>query len=246
MKTIGLIGGMSWESTLLYYQTINREVSRRLGALHSARIVLHSVDFEDVVRRQRAGDWDGLAQQLRAAAEGLVLAGAELLLICTNTMHKVANPVAAGLAVPLLHIADATGQAIHQQGLRRVILLGTRYTMDQSFYTDHLAAMGIECLVPPPPQRDEVHRIIFDELCLGQIRPSSRAALQVIVADLALQHGAQGVILGCTELSLILGAADLGLPVFDTTTLHALAAAEFALAPGLPSTSAPALPARGC
>jgi aspartate racemase len=230
MKTIGLIGGMSWESTLLYYQAINREVSRRLGGLHSARIVLHSVDFDDVVRCQRAADWDGLAQQLRSAAEGLVLVGADVLLICTNTMHKVAEPVAAGLTVPLLHIADVTGQAIAAQGLKHVTLLGTRYTMEQTFYTDHLARMGIECTVPPPAQRDEVHRIIFEELCLGRVLPASRVALQAMVADAAAQHGSQGVILGCTELSLILAAGDLGQPLFDTTALHAQAAADFALA----------------
>jgi len=229
MKTIGLIGGMSWESTLLYYQTLNREVSRRLGGLHSARILMHSLDFEEVVRGQRAGDWVSLTRLLRKAAQGLAGAGADCLLICTNTMHKIADEVAAEGLPPLLHIADVTGQAILGRGLRRVALLGTRYTMEQSFYMDRLARMGVECIVPPQAQRDEVHRIIFEELCLGDFREESRQTLQNIVADTALR-GAEGVILGCTELPLILRATDLSLPLFDTTELHAMAAADFALA----------------
>ncbi|RQO53713.1 aspartate/glutamate racemase [Paucibacter sp. KBW04] len=229
MKTIGLIGGMSWESTLLYYQTLNREVSRRLGGLHSARILMHSLDFEEVVRGQKAGDWVSLTRLLRRAAQGLAGAGADCLLICTNTMHKIADEVAAEGLPPLLHIADVTGQAILGRGLRRVALLGTRYTMEQSFYMDRLARMGVECIVPPQAQRDEVHRIIFEELCLGDFREESRQTLQNIVADTALR-GAEGVILGCTELPLILRATDLSLPLFDTTELHAMAAADFALA----------------
>jgi len=229
MKTIGLIGGMSWESTLLYYQILNREVSRRLGGLHSARILMHSLDFEEVVRSQKAGDWGSLTRLLHKAAQGLAGAGADCLLICTNTMHKIADEVAGEGLPPLLHIADVTGQAILARGLRRVALLGTRYTMEQSFYIDRLARLGIECIVPPLPHRDEVHRIIFEELCLGDFREASRQALQNIVAHTALR-GAEGVILGCTELPLILRAADLSLPLFDTTELHAMAAAEFALA----------------
>jgi len=229
MKTIGLIGGMSWESTLLYYQILNREVSRRLGGLHSARILMHSLDFEEVVRSQKAGDWGSLTRLLHNAAQGLAGAGADCLLICTNTMHKIADEVAGEGHPPLLHIADVTGQAILARGLRRVALLGTRYTMEQSFYIDRLARLGIECIVPPLPHRDEVHRIIFEELCLGDFREASRQALQNIVAHTALR-GAEGVILGCTELPLILRAADLSLPLFDTTELHAMAAAEFALA----------------
>lgn len=234
MKTIGLIGGMSWESTLLYYQTLNREVSRRLGGLHSARILMHSLDFEEVVRGQKAGDWVSLTRLLRKAAQGLAGAGADCVLICTNTMHKIADEVAAEGLPPLLHIADVTGQAILGRGLRRVALLGTRYTMEQSFYMDRLARMGIECIVPPQAQRDEVHRIIFEELCLGDFREESRQTLQNIVADTALR-GAEGVILGCTELPLILRATDLSLPLFDTTELHAMAAADFALA-DMPAT----------
>ncbi|MBZ8140648.1 aspartate/glutamate racemase [Rubrivivax gelatinosus] len=229
MKTIGLIGGMSWESTLLYYQTINREVARRCGGLHSAKILMHSLDFEEVVRGQRAGDWDGLARLLHGAARGLAAAGADCLLICTNTMHKVAAEVGADLGLPLLHIADVTGAAIRAQGLRRVALLGTRYTMEQPFYREHLARMGIDCLVPTEDHRVEVHRIIFEELCRGVMRDESRRALQDIVAH-AAAAGAQGVVLGCTELPLLLQAADVPMPLFDTTALHALAAADFALA----------------
>lgn len=227
MKTIGLIGGMSWESTLLYYQAINRAVSQRLGGLHSAKVLMHSLDFADVVRGQRAGDWDGLATLLRSAAQGLAAAGADVLLICTNTMHKIADQVAVP-GTPLLHIADVTGAAIRAQGLRRVALLGTRYTMEQPFYVDHLARIGVECVVPQPSHRDEVHRIIFEELCLGDVRASSRQSLRDIVAHCA-ERGAQGVILGCTELPLLLQAGDVSLPLFDTTALHAQAAAAFAL-----------------
>lgn len=228
MKTIGLIGGMSWESTLLYYQTLNREVSRRLGGLHSAKVLMHSLDFEEVVRGQKAGDWAALTRLLRAAAQGLSRAGADVLLICTNTMHKIAEDVVGEGMPPLLHIADVTGQAIREQGLKRVALLGTKYTMEQTFYRDHLARMGIECIVPPPAHRDEVHRIIFEELCLGDFQDRSRRALQDIVTH-ASTAGAEGVILGCTELPLILGAGDVGVPLFDTTSLHAQAAAAFAL-----------------
>ena len=229
MKTICLIGGMSWESTQLYYQIINRAVAQRLGGLHSARILLHSLDFDEVVQGQRAGDWDGLAQRLRASAQGLAAAGAELLLICTNTMHRVASQLAGPGLPPLLHIADVTGQAIRARGLRRVALLGTRFTMEQPFYREHLARMDIDCVVPPPAQRDEVHRIIFDELCRGQILPGSRQTLQAIAAQ-AVAEGAEGVVLGCTELPLILDAGDLPVPVFDTTALHAQAAVDLALA----------------
>lgn len=237
MKTIGLIGGMSWESTLLYYQTLNREVARRLGGLHSARVLMHSLDFEDVVRGQRAGDWDALAALLRQAAEGLAAAGADCLLICTNTMHKIAAQVAGEGLPPLLHIADVTGAAIRARGLHRVALLGTRYTMEQPFYAEHLARLGVECIVPPEDERAEVHRIIFDELCRGQVLPASRQRLQVIVAGLTAR-GAEGVVLGCTELPLILAEDDVALPVFDTTTLHALAAVDFALQDRLPALAA--------
>ncbi len=228
---------MSWESTLLYYQTLNREVARRLGGLHSARVLMHSLDFEEVVRGQRAGDWDALAALLRQAAEGLAAAGADCLLICTNTMHKIAAQVAGESLPPLLHIADVTGAAIRARGLRRVALLGTRYTMEQPFYAEHLARLGVECIVPPEDERAEVHRIIFDELCRGQVLPASRQKLQLIVAALAAR-GAEGVVLGCTELPLILAEDDVALPLFDTTTLHALAAVDFALHGAQPALAA--------
>jgi aspartate racemase len=229
LRTIGLIGGMSWESTTLYYQAINREIRRRLGGLHSAALHLISLDFEDIARRQRAQDWDGMSRILADAARRLEDGGAECVLIGTNTMHKVAPQVQSSIGVPLLHIAEVTAQAIRARDMRVVGLLGTRFTMEQPFYADRLAQYGIECLVPDETARAEVHRIIFEELCTGQIVPASRAALQEICAGLA-SRGAQGLVLGCTELPLILGCGDVALPMFDTTALHALAAVEFALA----------------
>jgi aspartate racemase len=229
MKTIGLIGGMSWESTTLYYQTINREVQRRLGGLHSAPFHLISLDFEDIASRQRQQDWDGMGRILADAARRLEEGGADCVLIGTNTMHRIAPEVQAAIGVPLLHIAEVTAQAILAQGLGKVGLLGTRFTMEQPFYVEHLAARGIECLVPDELARAEVHRIIFEELCKGQFNDGSRRALQEICAELA-SRGAQGMVLGCTELPLILGSADVPQPIFDTTALHALAAVDFALA----------------
>ena len=228
MKTIGLIGGMSWESTALYYQVINREVQRRLGGLHSAPIHLLSLDFQHVADRQKAGDWDGLAQLLQDAARKLESAGADCVLIGTNTMHKVAPQVQAATRVPLLHIADVTADAIRQQELHCVGLLGTRFTMEQPFYVERLASHGIECVVPGPAERDEIHRIIFDELCRGQVTDASRRALLECIASLHAR-GAQGAILGCTELPLLVAPQDSPVPLFNTTELHALAAVEFAL-----------------
>jgi aspartate racemase len=229
VKTIGLIGGMSWESTALYYQTINREVGRRLGGLHSAPLHLISLDFDDIAARQRAGDWAGMAATLAQAARSLQAGGADCVLIGTNTMHKLAPEVQAAVDVPLLHIADATGAAIRAQGLTRVGLLGTRFTMEQPFYREHLTALGIDCIVPGEVERAEVHRVIFEELCRGQVLDASRRRLQEVCAALAAQ-GAQGIVLGCTELPLLLQPQDVALPTFDTTALHALAAVEFALA----------------
>ena len=228
MKSIGLIGGMSWESTVMYYQVINREVGRRLGGLRSAPLAMLSVDFEEIASRQKLGDWDGMAAMLSDAARSLVRAGADCVLIGTNTMHKVAPEVQAAVDVPLLHIADVTADAIIKAGCKTVGLMGTRFTMEQSFYVDRLDSKGVECVIPDEAQRAEIHRIIFEELCKGVFKDSSRAALKAIVADLAAR-GAQGVVLGCTELPLILSADDVEIPVFDTTTLHALAAVEFAL-----------------
>lgn len=228
MKAIGLIGGMSWESTSLYYQIINREVGRRLGKLHSAPLHLISLDFEDIASRQRLGDWDGMTRILVGAAQSLEQSGADCVLIGTNTMHKLAPAVQAAVGVPLLHIGDATARALRAAGHDRIGLLGTRFTMEQPFYREHLAAHGIDCVVPAQAQREQVHHIIFDELCKGLVRPASRVALQQTCAALQAA-GAQAIVLGCTELCLILGAADLDLPVFDTTRLHALCAVDFAL-----------------
>ena len=228
MKTIGLIGGMSWESTSLYYQIINREVGRRLGKLHSAPLHLISLDFEDIASRQRLGDWDGMSQILVDAAQALERGGAGCVMIGTNTMHKLAPEVQAAISVPLLHIGDATANAVRAGSFGTVGLLGTRFTMEQPFYRSHLAERGIDCVVPMQSQRTQVHDIIFEELCKGVIRDESREALQLICGELGAR-GAEAIVLGCTELCLILRDEDLPLPVFDTTTLHALAAVDFAL-----------------
>ncbi|MDC8785385.1 aspartate/glutamate racemase family protein [Roseateles koreensis] len=228
MKSIGLIGGMSWESTTLYYQIINREVAKRLGGLRSAPLHLISLDFEQVVAGQKAGDWDGLAALLSDAAQRLQTAGADCVLIGTNTMHRVAEPVQAAIGVPLLHIADVTAEAIVKAGCKRVALLGTRYTMEQPFYVERLARYGIECVVPDEADRAEVHRVIFEELCKGECSAQSRQGLMDIIAR-QVARGAEGVILGCTELPLTLSQANVAQPLFDTTALHALAAVDFAL-----------------
>lgn len=229
MKTIGLIGGMSWESTSLYYQIINRETGRRLGQLHSAPLHLISLDFEDIASRQRAADWSGMGHILVDAAQTLERGGADCVLIGTNTMHKLAPEVQAALSVPLLHIGDATARAVRAAGHDKVGLIGTRFTMEQPFYRSHLAGRGVDCVVPMQAQRDQVHHIIFDELCKGLVRAESRHVLQQVCAELG-SRGAQAIVLGCTELCLILHEGDLALPVFDTTSLHALAAVDFALA----------------
>ena len=228
MKTIGLIGGMSWESTALYYQHINREVARRLGGLRSAPLNLISLDFEHVATMQRQGQWSGLSTLLQKAAQDLEHNGAEAVLICTNTMHRMADEVQACIQVPLLHIADITARAVRQAGLHKVGLLGTRFSMEQPFLVERLATQGLECLVPGEAGRAEVHRVIFEELCRGQVLQGSRQRLIAEVQALAAR-GAQGVILGCTELAMILQPGDGGLPGFDTTALHALAAVDFCL-----------------
>ena len=230
MRTIGLIGGMSWESTALYYRIINREIGRRLGGLRSARLLMSSLDFEEIVARQKTGAWNELAAVLAGAARGLERAGAECILIGTNTMHKVAPEVEAAIAIPLLHIADAAVAALKSAGCRRVALLGTRYTMEQPFYVAHLGRHGIDCVVPDEADRAEVHRVIFDELCKGNFDAGSRRRLAAIVAR-QVARGADGVLLGCTELTLSLTPDDVAVPLFDTTALHALAAVDFALAP---------------
>ena len=228
MKTIGLLGGMSWESTLPYYRLINQAVQERLGGLHSARIVLYSFDFDDVERLQRDGDWDAAGTLLADAASRLVAAGAELLVLCTNTMHRVAPALEAAVAVPMLHIADPTAEAIRRAGLATVGLIGTRFTMEQAFYRDRLRGHGLEVLTPPPADRELVHRVVYEELCRGRVLDASRAAYRRVMADL-VARGAQAVILGCTEISLLVGPQDASVPLFDTTRLHALSAAERAL-----------------
>jgi aspartate racemase len=229
MKTLGLLGGMSWESTVPYYRTINETVRERLGGLHSATLVLFSVDFEEIERLQRGGDWGTAGQRLGQAARAVEAAGAELLVLCTNTMHKVAPAIEQVVRIPLLHIADPTGAAIRAAGFSTVGLLGTRFTMEQDFYRDRLREChGIEVLVPPPADRDLVHRVIYEELCLGQVRDESRAVYRQVMADLA-RRGAQAIILGCTEITLLVSAQDAQVPLFDTTALHARAAAEWAI-----------------
>lgn len=228
MKTIGLIGGMSWESTVTYYQQLNELVKERLGGLHSAKIAMYSVDFDEIESCQSSGDWDRSAEILTSAAQGLERAGADLILICTNTMHKVYPQIQAGVGVPLLHIADATADALEQAGVSRVALLGTRYTMCQDFYKSRLIDRGIEVLIPEAEDVELVDRVIFHELCLGQLKPSSKAEFLRIINELA-QKGAQGVILGCTEIGLLIQQADTSLPVFDTTLIHAARAVELAL-----------------
>ena len=229
MKTVGLMGGMSWESTLPYYRLINEGVKARLGGLHSARLVLYSVDFAEVEELQRMGQWETAGTLLAQAAQSLQAAGAQGLVLCTNTMHKVAGAIEAAVDVPLLHIADATALAVQAAGCTRVGLLGTRFTMEQDFYKARLIdRFGLEVLVPSASQREDVHRIIYEELCLGQIHAASREVYRRIMADLVAQ-GAQAIVLGCTEISLLVSASDSSVPLFDTTALHAQAAVDWIL-----------------
>lgn len=230
MKTIGLIGGMSWESTVPYYRQINETVKAQRGGLHSAKVVLVSVDFHEIEVLQRAGDWEAAGTEMAKAARSLVAAGADFVVLCTNTMHKVAHAIEAAVAIPMLHIADPTAAALKQAGVERVGLLGTRFTMEQEFYRDRLTQYhGLDVIVPPSVERDAVHRIIYEELCLGTIRPESRQVYQAVMAALVAQ-GAQAIILGCTEISLLVGDQDSSVPLFDTTAIHARAAALLALA----------------
>jgi len=230
VKTIGLIGGMSWESTVPYYQDINRAIGARLGGLHSAKIVLYSVEFQEIERLQHAGRWEEAGVILAEAARAVRRAGADVIVLCTNTMHKVAPQIEAAVDVPLLHIVDATAARVKAAGVARIGLLGTRFTMEESFYRGRLESQhGLEVLVPPEDERTLVHRVIYEELCLGQVREDSRRAYQHIVAGL-VARGAEGVILGCTEIGLLLRPEDAPVPLFDTGRIHAEAAVEFALA----------------
>lgn len=237
MKTIGLIGGMSWESSIHYYRIINERVRDRLGGLHSAKCVLWSFDFAEITAYQRAGQWEQATARMIAAAQSVEKAGADVLLICTNTMHKMANEVQRAISIPLLHIADPTAEVVQAAGVTTVGLLATRFTMEQDFYVGRLTDRhGLKVVVPQAEDRQAVHDIIFGELCQGHVLDASRLKLKAIMSQLADQ-GAQGVILGCTELGLIIQPADCGLPLFDTTVLHAEAAADFAL--GAPTEAAP-------
>jgi aspartate racemase len=230
MKTIGLIGGMSWESTITYYRLINEAVQARLGGVHSARILMHSFDFEDIAALQRAGDWPQCDATLARAGQGLVNAGADILLICTNTMHICATALENVTGVPVLHIADPLGEAIASAGLKRVALMGTKFTMERAeVLKDRLATrFGLDILTPKGVDADEIHRVIFEELCCGKLKASSRARFREIMAGLA-DRGAEGIILGCTEIPLLVGPDDASVPLFDTTALHAGAAAALAL-----------------
>lgn len=229
MKTIGLIGGMSWESTVTYYQIINREISAKLGGFHSAKILLHSVDFSEIAALQFSGDWQLMGETLKEAAVNLQKSGADCVLICTNTMHKVADQVVEGIDVPLIHIADATAEKLKQNGLEKVGLLGTKFTMQQEFYKSRLTELhGIEVITPNDTQMDEVHSVIYDELCKGVISDSSKQAYLDIIEDLR-QSGAQAVILGCTEIGLLVSQHDVDIPLYDTAAIHALSAVDFAL-----------------
>jgi aspartate racemase len=230
MKTVGLLGGMSWESTVAYYQILNRAVGKSLGGLHSARILLLSVDFQEIEILQHQGRWEELGDILARDATTLEKAGADILVLCTNTMHLVAPAVESAISIPLLHIADATAQRIKAKGIESVGLLGTRFTMEESFYRGRLEEQhGLEVLVPEASEREIVHRVIYQELVLGEIREKSRAQYQRIVENL-VRAGAQGVILGCTEIGLLLRQEDASVPLFDTAGIHAEAAAAFAIA----------------
>jgi aspartate racemase len=228
--TIGLIGGMSWESSAQYYRIANELVRDRLGGLHSARCVLYSVDFAEIEALQTSGDWDAAGHLLAAAARSLEAAGADLLLLCTNTMHKVAGQVQSSVRIPLLHLADTTAAAVRAAGLATAGLLGTAFTMEQDFYRGRLAGHGLTVLVPDAPDRALVHEVIYGELCRGVVREESRAAYRGVIERL-VARGAEGVILGCTEIELLIGAADSPVPIFPTTRLHVEAAVDRALAP---------------
>jgi aspartate racemase len=229
MKTIGLLGGMSWESTVPYYRTINERVKQRLGGHHSARAVLYSVDFEEIKQMQHAGHWHEAGERLAGAARALEAAGADFVVLCTNTMHKIAEAIESAVSIPLLHIADPTAEAIRQAGVGTVGLLATRFTMEQDFYRRRLETrFGIKVLIPEEADREQVHRVIYDELCLGVVKDESRVAYRKII-DRLIARGAEGIILGCTEIEMLISAQDSPVPVFDTTALHAESAVDYAL-----------------
>jgi len=229
MKTMGMIGGMSWESSLEYYRIVNETVKKSLGGFHSAKCILYSVDFEEVEKLQHKGDWDALTGLMLDSAQRLEQAGADFVIICTNTMHKMADEVQSAINVPVLHIVDVTAEAIKRNGQTRVGLLGTKFTMEQKFYKGRLKDKhGLDVLIPSPEERQMVHDILYSELCLGEIKEQSRGEFKRVIHNL-VDRGAQGVILGCTEIPLIVSQDDYDIPVYDTTQLHAQAAVDFAL-----------------
>jgi aspartate racemase len=232
VRTIGLIGGMSWESSSFYYQWINRGIRDRCGPLHSARLLLDSLDFSEIAAWQCAGNWDAAGAALAASERRLEAGGAECIVLATNTMHKVADAVTVATPLPFIHIADPTGEAIARQRLTSVLLLGTEFTMSEEFYRSRLQEKyGVHCVLPFKAQRADVHRIIYDELCVGVISDASRNIYRAIIDD-AAASGAQGVILGCTEIGLLLSEGDVSMPLFNTADLHAEAAVAFALGEG--------------
>lgn len=234
MRTIGLIGGMSWESSVVYYQQINRGIRERCGALHSARLLLDSLDFSQIAALQKQGDWDAAGRALADSARRLEAGGAQCIVLATNTMHKVADTGMAATPLPFIHIADPTGVAVAAQGMHTVLLLGTAFTMNEAFYRERLRdRFGVRCLLPDENGRDEVHRIIYEELCVGVTDVASLGTFQRLIAT-ARAQGAQGVILGCTEIGLLLKQAHSELPLFDTAALHAQAAVSFALGDDTP------------
>lgn len=231
MTTIGLIGGMSWESTAVYYRLLNEGARSRGGGLHSADVMLHSLDFAPIAEMQAQGDWDAAGDVLADSARRLERAQARCILLCTNTMHKLADRITGATRMPFLHLADVTARAIRASASRRPLLLATRFTMEQRFYRDRLLAHGVETLLPDEAQRLEVHRIIYEELCRGRIEPGSKARYLEIIGEAVAGQGADGVILGCTEIGLLIAQEDLALPVFDTTRLHVDAALDFIAEP---------------
>ncbi|MDT3495700.1 aspartate/glutamate racemase family protein [Bacillus toyonensis] len=228
MKTIGLIGGMSWESTSEYYRILNEEIKSRLGGLHSAKCLINSVDFEEIERFQSNGDWDGAGEVLGNAAYSLQNGGADFIIICTNTMHKVVEKIKENINIPVLHIADATAKEIKRKGIQTIGLLGTKYTMEQDFYKSRIEENNIKVIVPVEKNREKINEIIYTELCLGKITSQSREYYKRVIEEL-VQKGAQGIILGCTEIGLLIKQEDVVVPIFDTTFIHAMEAVNVAL-----------------
>lgn len=228
MKVIGLIGGMSWESSVVYYRIINEEVKKRLGGLHSAKCLLYSVDFEEIEHYQSVGDWGKAGKTLGDIALSLEKGGADFIVICTNTMHKVIDDIKEKISIPILHIADATAYKIKEQGINTVGLLGTRYTMEQDFYSTRLESNDIKVMVPNEEERENVNKIIYEELCLGKVQQTSRDYYKKVIQDL-IRNGAEGIILGCTEIGLLIKPEDVTVPLFDTANIHALEAVNMSL-----------------